>query len=214
MSAHAASDPEAEKVVSSKDFDAFLDQLMFRLYDTIKEHNPRYVIPTMTMYRRANYTEPFQVASHQIPPTADTDQLATMQVLGASAAANFDDGRIPVAVFLVTMGQKQTPKIGTELNAQEIQENSQEVIMISGATIDGRMSRALYNIARDDQRNIVKIDLKYYMPSRPQYTEKSTVTNPLLAAFYQGHAAKYAEIRDKQMAEDGGPRNGDIILPN
>lgn len=214
MNAQAATDPEAQRVVSDKDFNMFLDQLMFKLYDAVKGEKPKYIVPVMTMYRRGDYTEPFQVASHAIPPTPDTDQIATMEVLGASAAANFKDGRIPVAAFLITMGQKQTPKIGSELSEQQIRDNSQEVILISGATIDGRVSQAIYSVARDKERNISKIDLKVYVPSRPQHTEKSTITNPLLAAFYAGYAAKYSEIRDKQLAEDGGPRHGDIILPN
>ena len=214
MNAHAATDPEALAVLPDKDFNAFLDSLMFKLYDTVKAQKPSFIVPTLTLYRRGDYKEPYQAVSHAVPPTQDIDQIATMEVLGASAAAEFNDGRIPVAAFLVTMGQKQTPAIGTELDENQIRESTQEVVLISGATIDGRISQAIYVVSRDRKQNIGKVDLKIYVPSRPQQSEKSVITSPLLAAFYSGYANKYIEVRKEQQSADGGPRHGDIILPS
>lgn len=206
-------DQEAQSVIADKDFDNFLDQLMFKLYDTVQEYTPAFIIPTLTTFRRANYGEEFKVFTVEVPPTQADKQIATLETIGASAADGFSDGTVPAAAFLITEGKKLNPKLGTELSEKEIRDSEEEVILVSGATIDGRLCKAIYLVTRNDKDRIVGIDLKVYIPARQQQTEKSTLVDPLLEAFYRGYVLKYAAIAEAQRAEDGGERHGDFILP-
>lgn len=217
MQAHAAQaipdrDEEAERVIATRDFDGFLDQLMFNLYDAIRgEPKPHFINPTVTMYRRLDYEEPFDVKSTEVPNVPLAAQADAFMKLGISAA-QIEDGRIPAAAFLVTMGYKTTPQLGTELDEEQLKANQQEVVIIAGATIDGRLNQAIYSVKREDKA-IAGVDLTIYVPSRKSVTEKSKLENGLLAAFYQGYTAEYHAQAQKRKEQEGGERHGGFIVP-
>lgn len=206
-------DLEAQDVIADADFDNFLDQLMFKLYDTVQAHTPKFIIPTVTTFRRANYGDDFRVYTVEVPATAADKQIPQLESIGASAADGFNDGSVPAAAFLITQGLKVEPKLGTELSAEDIKDNQREVILVSGATIDGRLCKSIYEVARSKDNRITGIDLKVYIPSRQQRTEKSVLTDPLLEAFYRGYVLRYSEMADARRNADGGDRHGDLILP-
>lgn len=200
---------ESELMLPSQDFNYFLDQMMYRAFDVVKDEKPTHITPTLTMYRRGDYDSDYSIASRQIPPIQSTEQIAVMETLGQSAATDFNDGSVAVCVFLITMGVKQPPKIGESLTEKEVADNATEVLLISGASLDGRTCQSIYTVQRNEDQRIVALDLHMYIPSREQYTEKSTMSNPLLAAFYNGYVTKYTEVKKGK-----GNSNGDILLPD
>ena len=212
MSATASQEPEnveTEELIPIEDLNSFLDQFMFRSYDIIKKQKPKTIIPVITVYLRGDSPK-YDVASRQVPPTVETEQIATMQAMGISTAKEFTSGgQVPVCAFLTTLGIRQQSKVGTDLTEKELADNANEVLLISGATLDGRICQAVYDVSRNKKGNIIELKLQLYMPPRPVVTEKSGVSNPLLAAFYSGFIEEYTNIRS-----EGGKRNGDIILPD
>lgn len=200
----------AQDILPDADFNAFLDQLMYSLYDNVigTKNQIQFVQPSLTIYMRDNYDKDYQVATHPIPPTEADKQIETLMYLGASAANIMQKKTHPVAVFLVTMGQKQ--KSATDQGDTD----TGEAVLILGMSVDGRVCQAIYDVKRNEKsKAIAKIDLKAYVPTRQAETNNSKIINPLLEAFYTGFTT-YREHSAEAPVEDKENRNGDIILPD
>lgn len=216
MEAHAATNQadNPQDIISDAQFNGFLDGLMGKLYDTVQEHKPKGITPAITMYRRRDYDEPFDVRSLAMPPVEIDQQFAVFEQAGKSSAM-IADGRIPVATFLVTMGVRTPPKVeGKELTQADVEVATEEVCIIAGATIDGRMAQSVYSLRRDKVNSIVKIDLSSYIPARPMDDVNEQMRIGLLDAFYNGHRAQYIENIDKQREKEGGTSHGGFIVPD
>lgn len=200
---------DPQDIISDQELTGFLDSLMGKVYDAVSVQKPQGLTPAITMYRRANYDEPFDVRACQLMPVPLDKQMALFEEVGRSAA-NIKDGRIPVAIFMISMGVK-TPT--EEITEETIQQATHEVIIIAGCTIDGRIAQSIYDLERDAESHIHKISLATYVPARPIVTDKSTLRNGLLEAFYQGHNAQYEENAVAQRQAEGGTRHGGFILP-
>lgn len=211
-----AYEQDAQRTISDQEFDGFLDDIMGRLYDSIKEHKPQQLAPTLTMYRRRDYGQPFQANATQVPPVDEAHQIPTFEQLGASAAEmTVKDGHVPVAAFMVSLGHKVPPQqIGGGLTAQDLENKAEEVIMICGTTIDGRVNQAIYKLSRNTEKRITAVDLHLYVMARKQKTVQSTLRNGYLEAFYRGHAAGYNALMEQRNKTEGGTKHGDFIIPD
>jgi len=162
-------------IISDQEFNGLLENNAAYLRQYFKNGKTVGFMPTLVLFDREQYDQKFSLNIVRLASddAFESHKYQIMRLAGIKYGSNQPDHEYTAAAFFVYRSAA----------ARFQKKDKQEIIICSGATIDGRTNAGIFIVCRGKNNWI--FDLK---PAKNFDTDAEEVSSDLLQAFWQGYA--------------------------